>query len=169
MDSENYLLENYFELKVYYLQEQTADYQQFEKKLLDSLEQHQVIFNTVALEAMTTFEEDDPKFLEEFSDLLIVDVCQLTQEHFEQWEVYKCFHEMHNKMLEEGLMSSMTYFQRIVYQAVFDLKAGTEPEDYFKKKRFEDLDDYIIYMFKLYQATQARMNDGLIQTLNNRI
>ena len=24
-------------------------------------------------------------------------------------------------------------------------------------------------MFKLYQATQARMNDGLVETLNNRI
>ena len=31
------------------------------------------------------------------------------------------------------------------------------------------MDDYIIYMFKLYQATQARMNDGLVQTLNTRI
>ena len=29
MDSENYLLENYFELKVYYLQEQTTDYEEF--------------------------------------------------------------------------------------------------------------------------------------------
>ena len=71
---------------------------------------------------MTTFEEDDPKFLDEFSDLLIIDVCQLTQEYFVQWEVNQCFKEMHNKMLEEGLMPSMTYFQRIVYQAVFDLK-----------------------------------------------
>ena len=170
MDSENYLLENYFELKVYYLQEQTIDYQEFENKLLESLEQNEVVFNKIALEAMTTFEEDDPKFLEEFSDLLIVDVCELTQQYFVEWEVEKCFNEMHNKMLEEGLMSAMTYFQRIVYQAVFDLKkTGVEPEEYFKKKRFEDLDDYIIYMFKLYQATQARMNDGLVKTLNSRI
>ena len=73
-------------------------------------------------------------------------------------------------MLEEGLLSTMQYFQRIVYQAVFDLrKVGTSPQEYFRKNIFEDLDDYIFYMFRLYQATQARMNDGLTIAIQNRI
>ena len=64
----------------------------------------------------------------------------------------------------------MTYFQRIVYQAVFDLKKNsTNPDTYFKQKIFEDLDDYIFYMFKLYQETQSRMNAGLEVALTNRI
>ena len=77
---------------------------------------------------------------------------------------------MHYRMLEEGLISSMQYFHRIVYQAVFDLKANsTNPQAYFRQRIFEDLDDYIFYMFRLYQATQARMNEGLSNTIKIRI
>lgn len=77
---------------------------------------------------------------------------------------------MHYKMLEGGLINSMQFFQRIVYEAVFDLKKNnTDPHQYFRQKIFEDLDDYIFYMFRLYQATQARMNKGLANTMYYRV
>ena len=39
-------------------------------------------------------------------------------------------------MLEQGVLSTMQYFQRIVFEAVFDLQEGADPDLYFKQKIF---------------------------------
>ena len=128
------------------------------------------MFAKTALEANRVFEVSDPLFKSDFTKQLINDVCELTKDLFKQREVDKCVNQMHYKMLNEGLISTMQFFQRIVYQAVFDLRESLQtPEEYFRKNIFEDLDDYIFYMFRLYQATQARMNLGLVNTINRQI
>lgn len=64
-----------------------------------------------------------------------------------------------------GLVNSMTFFQRNAYEALKELQRRQSEEvnktEYFTRKVFQDIDDSIFYMFRLYQATQARMYEGL--------
>lgn len=40
---------------------------------------------------------------------------------------------------------------------------------YFKQAVYEDIDDYLIYMFRLYQATQARLVQGLNTSIDRTV
>ena len=59
----------------------------------------------------------------------------------------------------------MTFFQRNAYEALRELQAkqyqNINKTAYFMQDVFEDIDDSIFYMFRLYQATQTRMYQGL--------
>jgi hypothetical protein len=70
--------------------------------------------------------------------------------------------ELTLNILDGGILISMNYFQRNTRTALEDLNAYyiTKTEkapagDYFRQVSFIELDKMIIYMFKIYQQTQA--------------
>lgn len=67
--------------------------------------------------------------------------------------------------MDEGLLVTLNYFQRSVYQAFFDLQNKADPHAYFKQKIFHDLDNCTFYMIQLYKLIENRMEKGLIKTL----
>ena len=80
---------------------------------------------------------------------------------------------MHYLILTKGLVAGMNFFQRETFGALLDLRDGQytaeEKKVYFKDKVYQDIDDYIIYMFKLFQATQARMVQGMNTSINIKL
>lgn len=65
-------------------------------------------------------------------------------------------------ILDGGILISMNFFQRNVRTALEDLKmqymtknATKYQGDYFRQLDFVELDKMLIYMFKIYQLTQA--------------
>ena len=91
MDSENYLLENYFDLKNYYLMEpEMTDPEIIRREILFSLDQDVTDFSKIALQANVVFKDSDPTFLDEFTLILVNDVCELTRSVFPDKEYQNC-------------------------------------------------------------------------------
>jgi hypothetical protein len=60
------------------------------------------------------------------------------------------------KIMDEGILITMTYFQRTAFQAVFDLNSGKlDADGYFKQLDYINLDNYLFYMFKMYQIIEV--------------
>lgn len=79
MDSENYQLEAYFDLKTYYLYDQFGvDQATFTRKFLQEVNSQEVQFVRVAINSISIFGEYDPDYITEFTQLLISDICEVT-------------------------------------------------------------------------------------------
>jgi len=78
--------------------------------------------------------------------------------------VAKCSADLKLNLLDGGIMISMNFFQRQVWEALEGLKlqynAGVEAKnstggDYFLQLDFQEVDRMQIFMFKIYQLTQS--------------
>jgi len=56
---------------------------------------------------------------------------------------------MHFDFLKMGLISTMNFLQRNTMRALIDLKndPSINKQNYFKQKVFQDIDDYLFFMF----------------------
>lgn len=89
-------------------------------------------------------------------------MCKLGAEFLTPFENNKCLKEMTLNILDGGILISMNFFQRNVRTALEDLRmqyitnnATKYQGDYFRQLDFVELDKMLIYMFKIYQLTQA--------------
>lgn len=122
MDTENFLLENYFEMKTYYMAynySKTVD--QITLEIAAHLNQSEPVFTSKAKESLNIFSSTDPAFVQDFNSLLVQDMCSLTAWVFEQWEVDYCHFNFTYSIMELGLVNSMTFFQRNAYSALMEL------------------------------------------------
>lgn len=75
--------------------------------------------------------------------------------------------------MELGLVNSMVFFQRNAYSALMELysrqKESLNKVAYFTSDVFRDIDDSLFYMFRLYQATQARMYESLNYSISTSL
>ena len=101
----------------------------------------------------------DSSFDNDFTNLLIQDICNLTASQFIPWQVDYCNNGTHFKTLSYGVNSGMNLMDRKTMQAYITLKANSSANatEYFTQNVYQDLDDYQYYMFRIYQATQTRM------------
>jgi len=76
MDSENYLLETYFDFKAKYIIEEnfTVDSTFFDS-LLSSQQSSQVLFNEIAVQSLDLFSNYDESYTQDFIQLLVENVC----------------------------------------------------------------------------------------------
>ena len=162
MDTENFLLENYFEMKTYYMAyNYSKSVEQITREISTHLNQSEPVFTSKAKESLNIFASTDPAFGVDFNMLLVDDICSLTSWGFEEWGVDYCNFNFTYSIMELGLVNSMVFFQRNAYSALMELyskqKESINKVDYFTSAVFRDIDDSLFYMFRLYQATQARM------------
>lgn len=162
MRSENRLLENYFDLRAAYsLNADKYINQSLYDKLIGTLNQTETKFNSVANRLTTIFSTYDPDYQTNFVQSLVTSVCKLSAADLTPFENNKCLKEMTLNILDGGILISMNFFQRSVRTALEDLKLqymGNAPKyqgDYFRQLDFVELDKMLIYMFKIYQLTQA--------------
>lgn len=130
-------------------------------------------FNSVADHLTTIFNNYDPTYENNFIHDLVTSVCQLSSTDLTPFENSKCVNELTLNILDGGILISMNYFQRNVMTALEDLRMfyiiDTEqpPEgDYFRQLSFIELDKMLIYMFKVYQQTQAITFNSYITTIS---
>lgn len=145
---------------------------QISSEIAERLNQTEPVFTQVAKDSIDIFSAD-PTFTSDFNNLLIKDVCQLTAWVFQPWQVLYCMYNFTTPVLQHGLVNSMTFFQRNAFAALTELQAKQKQNinktAYFQQSVFKDIDDSIFYMFRLYQATQARMYQGLTYSVNNSL
>ena len=76
-------------------------------------------------------------------------------------------------MISVGVITGMNFYQRELATALYQFKnndpATQDPEAFFLQNRFQDIDDSIIYMFKMYQATQQRILISLSVLIQERM
>jgi hypothetical protein len=67
----------------------------------------------------------------------------------------------------------MNFFQRNAFEALNELQhkqyQNINKTEYFMQNVFKDIDDSLFYMFRLYQATQARMYIGLNYSIDSSL
>lgn len=86
MDTENFLLENYFEMKTYYMAyNYSKSVEQITMEISAHLNQSEPIFTSKAKDSLNIFANTDPTFVTEFNSLLVDDICSLTALVFESW------------------------------------------------------------------------------------
>jgi hypothetical protein len=174
MDTENFLLENYFEMKTYYMAfNYSKSVEQITREISVHLNQSEPIFTSKAKESLNIFAGTDPTFDDDFNNLLVQDICSLTSSLFEKWGVDYCRSNFTFSMMELGLVSSMTFFQRNAYSSLMELYSrqaeSINKVEYFTTDVFRDIDDSLFYMFRLYQATQARMYESLNYSISTSL
>ncbi len=80
MDSENYLLETYFDFKSKFIIEQNFEVESiFFDNLLKSQQNSEVIFNQISVQSLELFPNFDSSYTKEFIELLINKTCELTK------------------------------------------------------------------------------------------
>ena len=81
MDSENNILEAYFNLKAEYLVKESSKErkQKLADELMASMKQNEVIFNHVATESIQIFDSYDSSYSTDMIHLLVDDVCDLVR------------------------------------------------------------------------------------------
>ena len=135
------------------------------EELIANMKQNEVIFNRVASESIQIFASYDSTYSTDMIHLLTEDVCNLVRRNVPEELVHKCETELSLKLMDRGLVIGMNFFQRIVLDAIYaDTKHELLRED-FLKVEFANIDFSIFFMFKIYQATQARIFISLTQTL----
>lgn len=173
MRSENKLLENYFNLRTAYsLDPNKYINQSLYDKLILTLNQTETKFNSVANRLTTIFRTYDPDYQQNFVNSLVNSVCKLSAEVLTPFENNKCLKEMKLNILDGGILISMNFFQRNVRTALEDLtaqyitnNASKYQGDYFRQLDFVELDKMLIYMFKIYQLTQAITYNSYIDVI----
>jgi hypothetical protein len=87
--------------------------------------------------------------------------------------VEKCRNDLKLNILDGGILISMNFFLKNVMQALEDLreqyilKTRSYSGDYFRQSAFVELDSMLIYMFKIYQQTQAVTYGAYIITIDD--
>ena len=169
MDSENYILEAYFDLKAEYIVRESskAQKQMLVDELLAHMHQNEVVFNRVATESIRIFESYDEEYAGDMTNLLVDSVCELVRGEVPEELVSKCQTEMSLEVLGRGLVIGMNFFQRSVLDAIYaDINHTLIKED-FLSVEFQNIDYSIFFMFKIYQATQARIFISLEAALDS--
>lgn len=86
----------------------------------------------------------------------------------EQYNI--CVNSMKYRLLEEGILISMTFFQNLILETAFQaLNQVENTSEVLSRDIFYDLDRYMIYMFRMYQLTQAKTIEGLTIIMTNKI
>ena len=171
MDSENYILEAYFDLKSEFILKDEfigghqslspANLEALSDKLLESMDQSEIIFNAVATKSLEIFASYDQKYLGDMSNLLSNNLCELEKEVLPEFLIEKCFTEMRLEILQKGLVNSMNLFQRTVANAIYAMRKGEIDKEKLMGEKFKEIDYTIFYMFKMYQGTQERITLSL--------
>jgi hypothetical protein len=77
---------------------------------------------------------------------------------------------MNYQTMHIGLITAFNFFQRHIYTALIDMRNTTiNRREYFKDVVYTDIDDYLPYMFRLFQATQNAMVIGLNKVIDNQV
>ena len=97
--------------------------------------------------------------------MLVDSVCDLIKGDVPDELVQKCESELSLEVLERGLVIGMNFFQRSVLDAIYSEAEGTLMKEDFRSVEFQNIDYSIFFMFKIYQATQARIFISLDQAL----
>lgn len=74
-------------------------------------------------------------------------------------------------VMDEGMVAAMSYYQRNTYEALLNLTYGniTDTTSYFKSRVFQDMDDYIFYMYLMFELIQNSLAQGVGQAANKVI
>jgi hypothetical protein len=95
----------------------------------------------------------------EYDEILIGNICNITQSTISETQYQSCINDMTFKIMDEGILVAMTYFQRTVFQGLFDLSVSrVQPESFFKQIDFSNIDNYLFFMFKVFQIIQKKLN-----------
>lgn len=96
-----------------------------------------------------------------------------------QYDKCKTYFEIY--MIDNGVITAMNFFTRKVKEKIIECKnkfisfknkiinetEKTKIVDSFKELDFREIDESIIYMFKMYQATQSRIYLSLEKTIKS--
>ena len=99
--------------------------------------------------------------------MLVDSVCDLIKGDVPDELVWKCETELSLEVLERGLVIGMNFFQRSVLDAIYSDADRTLMKEDFLSVEFRNIDYSIFFMFKIYQATQARIFVSLEAALDN--
>jgi hypothetical protein len=173
MRSENKIFENYFDLRAAYsLDPDRYLNDTLYRKLIATLNETDTNFNSVANKLTVIFSQYDPNYEANFVNVLVGNICRLSAPFLTPFENAKCLNELRLNILDGGILISMNYFQRNVRTALEDLRlqyivrnASVSGGDYFRQLDFVELDKMLIYMFKVYQQTQAVSYNSYICTI----
>ena len=97
--------------------------------------------------------------------MLVDSVCDLIKGDVPDELVRKCETELSLEVLERGLVIGMNFFQRSVLDAIYSDADSTLMKEDFLSVEFRNIDYSIFFMFKIYQATQARIFISLDEAL----
>jgi hypothetical protein len=102
--------------------------------------------------------------------MLTIDVCEVVKNvGLADWEMEKCHSGFNTGLLKQGILGAMNQMHRKTIEAALTLvKNPDSAYAYFNTPVYEDIDDSIIYMFKVYQLTQARMVVALSKAIQQR-
>ena len=137
------------------------------EELLSHMSQNEVVFNRVATESIKIFESYDEEYAADMVSLLVDDVCELVRGEVPEELVRKCRTEMSLEVLGRGVVIGMNFFQRSVLDAIYADIGRTLIKEDFLGVEFRNIDYSIFFMFKIYQATQARIFLSLEAALDN--
>ena len=119
MRGENRLLEGYFELKAgYYLNGTQALSPSFFTAIEDHLHQAGLEWNAYSNEVSYILRDYDPTFESTFDRALVTNVCTLGSPDLPPYMISKCASDLKLNLLDGGIMISMNYFQRQVWEAI---------------------------------------------------
>lgn len=95
-------------------------------------------------------------------------MCQLVVDHFETWLYEACLREKHYNILNRGVLAGFDFLQRNTLKALEDLsEPGMNSREYLMGKVYQDLDDYAIFLFKVYQLIEERIIEALADESSN--
>ena len=133
---------------------------------MESQQSSDVIFARISVKSLTLFSNYDDTYKGEFIDLLINDTCKLTQSVLSDYQNNKCKYFFSNSILQNGVIMGMNFFTRKVRETIMMLKQQIRDEGQngsakvdlqsmkalFASRDFRELDEWIIFMFKMYQV-----------------
>lgn len=113
-------------------------------------------------------------YQKDFTKALVSSICAQDAPFMTPFENDKCVNELTLNILDGGILIAMNYFQKNIIQALHDLKqkfllandSSVPQGDYFRQPAFVELDKMLIYMFKVYQQTQAVTYAAYIVTID---
>ena len=97
--------------------------------------------------------------------MLVDSVCDLIKGDVPDELVRKCETQLSLEVLERGVVIGMNFFQRSVLEAIYSDADGTLMKEDFLSVELRNIDYSIFFMFKIYQATQARIFISLDEAL----
>lgn len=84
------------------------------------------------------FKKYDPTYEKDFIDLLIDNICGIVDKNITDFQRWQCNNELHENLIDLGVVGSMNQFYRQVQISLFMMKtidmSNFDVEAYFKTK-----------------------------------
>jgi hypothetical protein len=155
----------------------------FFDELLESQMSVEVLFNKISVESLELFSNYDENYKSDFIDILITNICDLVERDVSKEQLENCRNDLKLSYITNGVITGMNFFTRRVREVIEELKqkyfASNGPigmkrtieREYvlelLKSIDFREIDESMIFMFKMYQATQSRIYESLGQAIIN--